>query len=349
MSQEPLSEDCTKFGIDLVSMVAPTSNERIAMIAKEAEGFLYCVSSLGVTGMRSQINADIEKVVAQAKKFTDVPCAIGFGISNPAQASNMAKISDGVIVGSAIVKIIAEHGRDCIGHVKDFVKAMKTAIEKGVQNMATETFSYVWMATLLGIQAGFSPGPVTTMIITQSLLHGRRAGAKMALVPVLTDIPVVCIVIPTFYYLTIGLDGVIAVISIVGACLLCWLGYESLSVTASRFQKSDVPTLSLPRAVGINFFNPNLYIYWLTICGPLCASALRINFATLFLFIGVFYICMTSVKLGMALVFGNARKSLNWLVIVWINRLLGVAMFCIAATFFWKGYTILFTWASATT
>jgi tryptophan synthase alpha chain len=123
-----LSEDCTRFGIDLISMVAPTSNERIAMIAKEAEGFLYCVSSLGVTGMRIAINADIEKVVTQAKAITDIPCAIGFGISNPDQARSMAKIADGVIVGSAVVKIIAEHGDDCIKPVKEFVQTMKEAV-----------------------------------------------------------------------------------------------------------------------------------------------------------------------------------------------------------------------------
>lgn len=126
--KKELSEDCLKFGIDLISMVAPTSHERIAMIAKEAKGFLYCVSSLGVTGMRNTINADIEQVVAQAKKFTDVPCAIGFGISNPAQAQSMAKIADGVIVGSAIVKIIEKYGKNSIEPVKEFVKQMKQAV-----------------------------------------------------------------------------------------------------------------------------------------------------------------------------------------------------------------------------
>ena len=124
-----LSGDCAKFGIDLISMVAPTSNERIAMIAQEAKGFLYCVSSLGVTGMRSEINVDIEKVVAQAKKFTGIPCVIGFGISTPNQARGMARFADGVIVGSAVVKIIAEHGRECIDPVKQFIKEMKNAME----------------------------------------------------------------------------------------------------------------------------------------------------------------------------------------------------------------------------
>ena len=124
-----LSEDCTKFGVDLISMVAPTSNERIAKIAKEAEGFLYCVSSLGVTGMRSEINADIAKVITLAKTTTDVPCAIGFGISDAKQAGEMATIADGVIVGSAVVKIIAEHGCGCIEPVKAFVKTLKAAIK----------------------------------------------------------------------------------------------------------------------------------------------------------------------------------------------------------------------------
>ena len=127
--KDELSEGCTKFGIDMISMIAPTSHERIAKIAREAEGFLYCVSSLGVTGMRSEISADIAKVVAQAKAMTDVPCAIGFGISNANQARDMAKIADGVIVGSAVVKIVAEHARDCIEPVNEFIKTLKTAIE----------------------------------------------------------------------------------------------------------------------------------------------------------------------------------------------------------------------------
>jgi len=124
-----LSKDCTKLGIEIISLVYPTTNERIAMIAKEAKGFLYCASSIGKTGMRSEINADIERVVAQAKKFTNIPCAIGFGISNPDQAREMAKIADGIIVGSAIVKIIEEHGNDCVEPVKIFVKALREAIE----------------------------------------------------------------------------------------------------------------------------------------------------------------------------------------------------------------------------
>ena len=126
--REELTPICDKYGVNFISFIAPTSRERIQMIAKEAKGFLYCVSSLGVTGVRSQITTNVGEMIALAKEVTDVPCAVGFGISTPQQAKKMAEVSDGVIVGSAIVKIIAEYGENCVPYVVDYVKSMKDAI-----------------------------------------------------------------------------------------------------------------------------------------------------------------------------------------------------------------------------
>lgn len=122
---EPL---CAKYGLELVSMIAPTSHQRIRAIAREAKGFVYCVSSLGVTGVRANITTDIGSMVALVKETKDIPTAVGFGISTPEQARNMAQKADGVIVGSAIVKLIAQYGRDSIGPVAEYVKTMKDAI-----------------------------------------------------------------------------------------------------------------------------------------------------------------------------------------------------------------------------
>lgn len=119
---------CKKYGIDLISLIAPTSENRIAMIAKEASGFIYIVSSLGVTGVRSEITTDIGAMVKLVKENTDVPCAVGFGISTPEQAKKMAGLSDGAIVGSAIIRIIEKYGRDAAGPVGEYVKEMTTAI-----------------------------------------------------------------------------------------------------------------------------------------------------------------------------------------------------------------------------
>lgn len=119
---------CDQYGVDLISMIAPTSHERIQMIAKEAKGYLYIVSSLGVTGMRQSITTDISSMVKLVKEVSDVPCAVGFGISTPETAKNMASQSDGCIVGSAIVKLCEQYKEDCIPYVYDFVKEMKDAI-----------------------------------------------------------------------------------------------------------------------------------------------------------------------------------------------------------------------------
>ena len=119
---------CKQYGLDLISLIAPTSQERISMIANDANGFVYCVSSLGVTGTRTKITTDIGAMVDLVKKAKDIPCAVGFGISTPEQAKQMAEKADGVIVGSAIVKLCAQYGKDCVSYVRDYVKSMKDAI-----------------------------------------------------------------------------------------------------------------------------------------------------------------------------------------------------------------------------
>lgn len=126
----PLAELCRKYGVDLIPLVAPTSDERIKMIAKEAEGYVYIVSSLGVTGVRSDITTDIAAMTEKIRQATDVPAAVGFGIATPKQAEEMAAVSDGAIVGSAVVKIVGKYGTDCVQPVSDYVKEMAEAVHK---------------------------------------------------------------------------------------------------------------------------------------------------------------------------------------------------------------------------
>lgn len=129
-----LADICADHGVDLISMIAPTSEDRVAKIAREAQGFIYCVSSLGVTGVRREITTDISKIVEKVREVTPVPCAIGFGISTPEQAAQMAQLSDGVIVGSAIVKLVAEYGRASVEPVSAYVRQMKKALKMPVDD-----------------------------------------------------------------------------------------------------------------------------------------------------------------------------------------------------------------------
>ena len=126
--KEEFSTVLGKYDLDMISLIAPTSHDRIAMIAKEAEGFVYCVSSLGVTGMRSEIKTDVGEMIKLVKAVNDIPCAVGFGISGPEQAAKMAKVSDGVIVGSAIVKLCAQYGTESPKYIAEFVKNIVESI-----------------------------------------------------------------------------------------------------------------------------------------------------------------------------------------------------------------------------
>jgi tryptophan synthase alpha chain len=126
--QPPVREAANKHGIDLISLIAPTSQERIKEIAKSASGFIYLVSSMGVTGVRSEITTDLAPITAAIKSVTSIPIAIGFGIHTPQQAAQMARIADGVIVGSALVKIAAQYGTEAAPHIYSYVKEMKDAV-----------------------------------------------------------------------------------------------------------------------------------------------------------------------------------------------------------------------------
>lgn len=125
-----LSPYCLKYGVDLISLIAPTSDSRIQMIAREAEGYIYLVSSLGVTGVRSSITTDLAAIVRQIREVSDKPIAVGFGISTPEQAQAIAAISDGAIVGSALVKIIEESGEACAAAAYDYASLLAEAVKQ---------------------------------------------------------------------------------------------------------------------------------------------------------------------------------------------------------------------------
>lgn len=128
--KEDFAPACRKRGLDLISLVAPTSESRVSMIAREASGFLYVVSSMGVTGVREHIDTDIGATIRLIRENTKLPCAVGFGISTQEQAGSIASLADGVIVGSAIVDLVARYGREAPAQVYEYVKAMKLAVSR---------------------------------------------------------------------------------------------------------------------------------------------------------------------------------------------------------------------------
>lgn len=124
-----LQPACDKHGVALISMIAPTSQDRIAMIAKEAQGFIFCIPSLGAAGVKTEPVTDIGEMIGMVKAVSDIPVAVGFGAPTTGEAANAAKYGDGIIIGSHVVEIIAEHGKDCIKPVAGYIRTMKQAIQ----------------------------------------------------------------------------------------------------------------------------------------------------------------------------------------------------------------------------
>lgn len=126
--QDEAKTIAVKYGVEVVTLVAPTSENRTAKIARNAEGFIYLVSSMGVTGVRNEITTDLSSIVEAVRNETDIPVAIGFGISTPEQVERYSAIADGVIVGSAIVRIIGQHGRDAKRVLHEYIRMMKNGM-----------------------------------------------------------------------------------------------------------------------------------------------------------------------------------------------------------------------------
>jgi tryptophan synthase alpha chain len=128
--KDELEGVCEKYGITQIALIAPTSKERVEKIAKDAEGFIYCVSTLGVTGIRDEIRTNMTETISKVRNVSQIPCAVGFGISTPEQARDMASVSDGAIIGSAIVKLIGEYGKDSVEPVKQYVTRVRNAVNE---------------------------------------------------------------------------------------------------------------------------------------------------------------------------------------------------------------------------
>ncbi|HEV7234121.1 MAG TPA: tryptophan synthase subunit alpha, partial [Sphingorhabdus sp.] len=117
-------------GIDLIRLATPTTDSaRLPAVLDGASGFLYYVSVAGITGLQQAAQASIEDAVARLKAHTDLPVAVGFGVRTPEQAADIARVADGVVVGSAIVEIIAEHGTNAAGPVREYVAGLAAAIK----------------------------------------------------------------------------------------------------------------------------------------------------------------------------------------------------------------------------
>jgi len=186
---------------------------------------------------------------------------------------------------------------------------------------------------VFGLSAGASPGPLLTLVISETLINGTRAGTKVALAPLITDLPILLAGILLLSRLA-HLQPVLGIIALAGSAYLIYLGWESLTFTGVGEQEAASEDRSLQKGVLANFLNPNPYIFWFSIGGPTVIRAMDGGGLPLALaFLVVFYFLLVGTKVLVAVVVGRSRRFLQGRLFVWINRCLGILLLVYAGVF----------------
>ncbi len=194
---------------------------------------------------------------------------------------------------------------------------------------------YLLSGWILGTSAGFSPGPLLTIIISQSLRHGWKEGMKTATAPLITDCPIILFTLLVLYPLS-DIHTILGGISLIGAGYLFYLGYESFSIQGVEISDQPANPQSIRKGVIANFFSPNPYLFWLTIGTPLMYQAAEIHWSIVVGFLLGFYVCLVGIKLFLAFIIGYSRNFLKSRLYLYINRGLGVILWLYALYFLWE-------------
>lgn len=197
--------------------------------------------------------------------------------------------------------------------------------------------AYAVQGLLLGLQGGLHPGPFTTLVISESLQHGRGAGVRCSMAPLISDPPIVACSLLLLSGSS-GMPWILRSVSVFGGLLLLWLAWDSFRVRAEQFENPAAQGKTLLKAVGVNLLNPNPYIYWLSITGPLVIGAARQSLPAAAAFVVLFYVGLVGIKVFMAIIAGGARHRLNARALVWANRIVGAVMVLFAAKLLAMGF-----------
>lgn len=199
---------------------------------------------------------------------------------------------------------------------------------------------YFFLGAVLGLSAGFSPGPLLALVISETLRHDIKAGMRVALSPLITDLPIVLLTLFALAQLA-AFKGILGTISLVGGIVILYMGYESLNPKPVMVGVADARPNSLLKGVLANVLSPHPYLFWISVGGPIMSKALNVGVETLIIFIGGFYVSLVGAKIVTALLVGWSRTFLNGRVYVWIMRILGCALCLLALLLFRDGLALL--------
>jgi len=203
--------------------------------------------------------------------------------------------------------------------------------------ITVSSVSLITMGAFFGLTAGISPGPLLTLVITETLQHNRKEGIKIALAPLITDLPIILLTYFVFTKLS-RFDSVLGVISILGGCFFSYLGYETIKTKGINYNEQKIKPDALKKGITANLLNPHPYIYWLTIGIPTAFKAYEINLLTAILYFLLFYLMLVCSKIGISLIAERSKSFLTGKSYKATMQILAVSLFLFAALFFYDGF-----------
>ena len=201
-----------------------------------------------------------------------------------------------------------------------------------MQNQSTIILSGI----VFGLSAGLSPGPLLTLLVSQTLQHGLKEGMKIAVVPLITDLPIILLTSGILSSL-FNIQSLFGIISILGGLFLFYLGYESITFQGMDMNPNQKKPQSFRKGILVNFLNPNPYLFWLSIGTPTILKAVHINLWTPVLFILSFYIFLIGIKFTIVVLIEKSRHVLKSSYYIFMNKMLGIILWIFALIFMKEG------------
>lgn len=203
-----------------------------------------------------------------------------------------------------------------------------------------ELIPFLVTGTLFGLTAGISPGPLLTLVITETLRHNRREGIKVALVPILTDAPILLVTLFIFAEVA-NFEPILGAIAILGSIFIAYLSYESISTKGLKLDLQHSKPQSMKKGIIVNFLSPHPYIFWMTVGAPITIRGYQTSLSAAIAFVLSFYVLLTGSKIVAALIVDKSRNFLQNKIYIWAMRLLGLALLLFAIHFFRDGLRLL--------
>lgn len=196
------------------------------------------------------------------------------------------------------------------------------------------------MGSILGLSAGFAPGPLLTLVISETLQHDIKAGVKVALAPMITDLPIIMLTLFILVKLS-GFHKVLGIISCMGGLFVLYLGWQSIVTKGVELNLQGTRPRSLAKGIIVNTLNPHPYMFWFGVGGPTVTKAMNLGMVAPLAFMGSFYVLLVGSKILIAVLVGKSRSFLVGNGYIYTMRLLGFALCALAIILFRDGFRLL--------